>query len=135
MDVNKDRIRHQLMNMYLLAMADGTFDEKEQLFLAQRARQFDLSLDELFDIINEANEINTGGVPESLQDRVKNLYDLAQIIWSDGKVSSEERAVLISFIRKYGFVEENVEDIATYLLEEAQKGSEVQSIIDQIQNN
>ncbi|KGN71934.1 TerB family tellurite resistance protein [Porphyromonas sp. COT-239 OH1446] len=135
MDVNKDRIRHQLMNMYLLAMADGTFDEKEQLFLAQRARQFDLSLDELFDIINEANEINTGDVPESLQDRVKNLYDLAQIIWSDGKVSSEERAVLISFIRKYGFVEENVEDIATYLLEEAQKGSEVQSIIDQIQNN
>lgn len=135
MNANKDRVRCQLINMYLLAMADGIFDEQEQLYLVERATKSGLNLDELFDLISEANDINTGIPPELLEDKIKDLYDLARIIWSDGEVKPEERTMLISFIRKYGFLEENVEGIADHLLQEAYKGSSTEFIINQIKNS
>lgn len=134
MNINKEQVRRQLINMYLLAMADGVFDEKEQLCLVERATESGLDLEELFDIIKEANNFTTTTPPEPFEEKIKDLYDLAQIIWSDGEVKPQEKNMLISFIQRYGFIEENSEDIANYLLEEARKGSCFHAIINAIKN-
>lgn len=135
MNTNKESERKQLINMYLLANADGNFEEQEQLQIVEKALQFGLSHDELFDLISEAADYQNAPPPATLEEKVCELYNLAQIAWADGVIKQEEREMLISFAIKYGFVEENAGAIANYLLEQAQKGVEVKAIIDELQAN
>ncbi len=134
MDKNH-RVRRRLRNMYLLAMSDENLDAKEQNFIARVANASGLSQDELFSIIDDARDASGEILSMSLEDRVLELYELAEMVWVDGRIEHQERAMFTSFVGKYGFLEENVEEIATFLLEEVRQGRDVQSVLSEIKNS
>lgn len=129
MSKEKEQSRRQILNMYLLANADGDFDPQEQILLMEKAVKLGISHDELFDLVEQANEYRIASPPDTLIERVKGLYDLALIVWSDGIVKPEEKEMLHSFVLQYGFLEENASEIVDYLLEQVQGGVEVESIV------
>ena len=55
--------------------------------------------------------------------------------WADGKVDEFERNALIRFCKIFGFVDENILEIADFLLEEAKKGTNKNSLMQIINNN
>lgn len=121
--------------MYLLAGADGEYEEAELLAISTKALEAGLTLEELQSILNDASHYQVATIPETLEARVRELYDLALIIWSDGVIKEEEQKMLGDFVRQYGFAEENVTDIVAYLIEQAQQGTAIETILQELTSN
>lgn len=130
-----ETLRRQPINMYLLAGADGQYEEAELLAISTKAQEAGLSLDQLHSILNDASQYQQSSSPEKLEDRVRELYDLALIIWSDGGIKDEECKMLAGFVRQYGFAEENINEIVDYLITRAQEGTTIDTILQELTSN
>ena len=99
-------------------------------------------LDEMYRIAREnygltQEEINTailtGGsafyIPEHDEDKVKYLYDLALIAAADGIIDESEVILLRNYALKFGFMEENVNELVDLLLDYAKKKTPVDEIL------
>ena len=71
-------------------------------------------------------------VPETLEDKIRVLYQLALIAWADGEIDKHERDLLRRYVVMYKFEEENAERIVDYLLEKAKGDESVNSVINEI---
>lgn len=99
-------------------------------------------LDELYRIAREhygfsQEEIDqavlSGGssffIPEQDEEKIKYLYDLALIATADGIIDKSEVILLKNYALKFGFYEENVEELVDLLLNFAKKKSSVEEIL------
>ena len=99
-------------------------------------------LDEMYRIAREnygltQEEINkavlSGGsafyIPEMKEDKIKYLYDLALIAAADGVIEESEVFLLKNYALKFGFLQENVDDLVALLLDSAQRKLPVQEIL------
>ena len=71
-------------------------------------------------------------IPESLETRIEYLYDLAIMIWVDGRVDDDEYITLKKYCKRFEFLDENIEQLADYLLESAKNGVSKTEIINSI---
>ena len=80
--------------------------------------------------------ILTGGsafyIPDSDEEKVKYLYDLALIASADG-VDVSEILLLKKYALKFGFPEENIENLVSVLLEFAKQKISIDKILNEIQ--
>lgn len=101
-------------------------------------------LDELYRIAREhygltQEEINaailSGGsafyIPEQDEEKIKYLYDLALIAAADG-IEDSELLLLKKYALKFGFLEENIDELVNVLLDYAQKKIPVQELLNSI---
>lgn len=130
-----EKLCRQIINMYLLAGVDGDYDEQELLAISAKAKEANLSLDELQEVLNKAAQYRNATLPDSLEERVRELYELALIVWSDGIIKDEEREMLSDFVRQYGFAEDNVTEIVNYLISQAQAGTTIETILAELTLN
>lgn len=117
---NMDEIlRSHFLSLYCMIVADGdvAMSELDELYRIAR-ENYGLTREE----IDKA--ILSGGssfyVPQSDEDKVRYLYDLALIAVADG-IEDSEIVLLKEYARKFGFLDENVDALVNYLLEEAKK--------------
>lgn len=68
-------------------------------------------------------------VPDTKEEKIKYLYDLALIAVADG-IEESEIVLLKNYAIKYGFLEDNVDNIVSVLLDFAQKGTDVNEILE-----
>lgn len=116
-----EHLKAHFLRLYKLAIIDEDFSELELKMLYKFAEQRGISSVDLDKIL--LNPINTNNlVPETLQDKIESLYDLAVMIWADHKVDENERIALEKYIKMYGFEEENISSIADYFLEMVKEG-------------
>ncbi|GAA4237548.1 hypothetical protein GCM10022291_24580 [Postechiella marina] len=113
-----------------MAFADDNFDVLEMQMLYKFAEERGLSKEQLNDIL--LNPSHDSSIPESLQVRVEYLYDLAVMIWADGKVTNDEYNTLKKYCKKFEFLDENITELADYLLESAKTGVSKEEIITEI---
>lgn len=130
-----ENLRRQIINMYLLAGVDGDYDPQELLAISQKAKEANLSPSELQEILDKAVQYRNITLPDSLEERVRELYDLALIVWSDGIIKDEERRMLADFVRQYGFAEDSVTGIVDYLINQAQQGITIEAILKELTSN
>lgn len=125
-----DALKWHFFNLYCMALSDTDFDPKEAELLYKIGLRYGLSKS----VINEI--VITSGlrpvVPQTLEEKVAYLYDLAQMVWADGIVEEEERKALKKYIVRFGFESGKAESIAEYLLDSAKNQKDINQIYKEI---
>lgn len=115
------------MNLYKMALIDEDFDMRELFLLTNLCKQYNLEVDDIaISLTNEQQQLEA--IPESIEDRIKYLYELTQLAWADGVIQDSERALIRSLIIRYDFLEENVDSIMDYLIDSVKNGKSLDTI-------
>lgn len=128
------RLQLHFLNLYCMVIADGIVDPKEMETIYKIGREnYGLSEEE----INKAvvNAGTTYAIPESSEERVRILYEMAIIAWADGKIEDSERKMLRDYALRYGIVENSVTAFVDYLLEKAHNDVSEEDIIKELTNS
>lgn len=120
-------LKSHFLRLYQMAFADDNFDVLEMQMLYKFAEERGLTRDQLNDIL--LNPSHDSSIPESVEKRVEYLYDLAIMIWADNKVTDDEYVTLKKYCAKFEFLDENITELADYLLESAKKGLSKEEIL------
>ncbi|MRT17577.1 hypothetical protein F3C99_11490 [Vitellibacter sp. q18] len=123
-------LKSHFLRLYQMAFSDDNFDVMELQMLYKFAEERGITKDQLNDIL--LNPSHDSLIPESLEKRVEYLYDLAVMIWADQKVTEDEYITLKKYCKKFEFLEENITELADYLLDCAKKDLSKEEIIKNI---
>ncbi|QYJ68260.1 hypothetical protein K1I41_12150 [Flavobacterium litorale] len=123
-------LKSHFLRLYQMAFSDDNFDVLEMQMLYRFAEERGLTREQLNDIL--LNPSHDSSIPESLEQRIEYLYDLAVMIWADKKVTDDEYITLKKYCKKFEFLDENITALADYLLDCAKKGLKKEDIINEI---
>lgn len=110
-------LKGHFLRLYQMAMTDEDFSPSEWKMLYELAANKGIDKQNLDEIL-----LNTTGqveIPNDISKRIEYLYDLALMIWIDGEATPDEITTLKKYCRKFEFLEENIDELAKYLLESA----------------
>ncbi len=124
-------LKSHFLRLYQMAFSDDNFDVLEMQMLYKFAEERGISQDDLNNILLHPSHETE--IPESLAKRIEYLYDLSIMIWADNKVTEDEETTLKKYCIKFGFLEENIEELSKFLLENAKKGTSKEQILKLIQ--
>ena len=111
-----------------MAFSDDNFDKLELKMLYHFAEERGISEEQLQQVLlNPLTE--EAEIPETLDQKIDYLNDLAKMIWADGVVTEDERNTLLKYCKKFGFLDENLQQLVDFLLECAKENLSVEDII------
>lgn len=127
-----ESLKWHFFNLYCMALSDTDFDPREAELL------YTIGLEHGIDksAINEI--VVTSGIrpiqPETLEEKISYLYDMARMAWVDGIIEESETKMLRKFVVRFGFHEENADSIVAYLLESIRQKKELKEIVNEIKS-
>lgn len=124
-----EELKSHFLNLYQMVLSDTEIDPEELILLYRIGIEHNVSSDEINRLLICPNK---SVIPSDTETKVKYLYDLARMAWSDGKLDDNEENTLKMLCRKFGFMENNIDAICEYLLHEAQNNTPVEEIINSI---
>ncbi|WP_199120463.1 hypothetical protein [Pedobacter sp. ASV28] len=128
-----ETLKAHFLRLYQMAICDENFSALELKMLYKFAEERGVTANNLDKIL--LNPIDTKSMlPEQLDEKIDYLYDLTTMIWADQHIDANERSALEKYIKLFGFLDENIEAIADYLLEAIQLGKTKTEIINELQN-
>ena len=128
-----EKLKSHFLSLYSMIMADGIVAAKELETLYRIGREnYHLTPDEINQYI--VSVVTSFIVPESVEERIRILYELSEIAWADGEVDLTEKNLLHRYAVRLGFLEENAENIATFLLEQVKNGVSFKDVVKEITN-
>lgn len=128
-----ENLKAHFLRLYQMAICDDDFSALELKMLYKSAEERGISSKNLDEIL--LNPINSKSlIPETIDEKVEYLYDLTVMIWADGIVSENEYSSLKKYVGMFGFVEENVKDIADYFIEAVKNGKTKTDILNDLKN-
>lgn len=110
-------LKSHFLRLYQMAFADDKFDVLEMQMLYNFAKDRGVTKEELNQVL--LNPSTDTVIPEKLTEKIEYLYDLALMIWADQEVTEDERITLNKYCLKFGFLEENIQELTDFLLEKA----------------
>ena len=131
MTILTNQLKGHFIRLYQMALTDDNFNVLELQMLYHFADERGIpkeELDKLF--LNPVSQ--ESDVPEDLSTRIEYLYDLTRIIGADEKVTDDEMNTLKKYCKKFEFLDENIDDLANYLIDCVQKGVQKHEIINQL---
>ncbi|MCQ2278693.1 MAG: TerB family tellurite resistance protein [Bacteroidales bacterium] len=121
------------LSLYSMVIADGLISPKELEFMYNLGREvYQLSEDEINKYIVSADVSFV--VPETVEDKVRVLYQLAMVAWADQEIDIHERDLLKRYVIRYQFEEENADGIVDYLVDCAKNNATIESVLNDILN-
>lgn len=124
------QLKSHFLRLYQIACSDENFDMLELKQLYQFAEQRGVDTEQLQNIL--IDPVFRLSIPETLDERIEYLYDLAVMIWADQEVTEDELNALRKFSRNFEFAEENIDSICTFLLKCAEKQLSTREVINKI---
>lgn len=123
--------RNHLIDLYRLALVDEDFDMREVFLLTELCKKYNVNLNEIsIKLTSTEHEVL---IPESVEERIKYLYELTQMAWVDNIIQDCERDMLRNYALRYDFLEENVDRIVDYLIDSVRDGKTLESIYQELQ--
>lgn len=123
--------RNHLIDLYRLALVDEDFDMREVFLLTELCKKYNVNLNEIsIKLTSTEHEVL---IPESVEERIKYLYELTQMAWADNIIQDCERDMLRNYALRYDFLEENVNRIVDYLIDSVRDGKTLESIYKELQ--
>lgn len=110
-----ENLKGHFLNLYMVALSDNSFDEKELETILKIGEEKGISQEEFEKIIINPTSINIE-IPTDFISKIKLLYDFARVIWSDGKIDDEEITSFMKYCRKFGFKEEESTELFDWLI-------------------
>lgn len=125
-------LKSHFLRLYQIALSDDNFSHLEMQLLYKFAEERAVSKIELDTILTA----HSGDViiPETLENKIEYLYDFALMIWADHIVSKDEEIALKKYIKNFGFLDENVDDLSEYLLDSAKQDKSKTEILKELKD-
>lgn len=125
------KLKARFLSLYSMILADGIIDAREMETLYRIGREeYGISQKEIDLAIKE------GGTPfhcpEDLPGKISFLYQMSEIALADNQLDNSERSLICKYAKRMGFIEENINDIVDYLLQQAKAHVPVSDVIDNI---
>jgi len=120
-------LQSHFLRLYQMAFSDDRFDVLELQMLYRFAEERGVRQEQLNDVL--LNPSKNSKIPEILVDKIEYLYDLALMIWADGVATEDEVNTLKKYCLKFGFMEENIDQISKFLLENAERNVSKKELI------
>jgi hypothetical protein len=121
-------LKSHFLRLYQMAFSDDSFDVLEMQMLYRFAKDRGITKEQLDNILLNPSHVSI--VPESLEEKIGYLYDLALMIWADDMVNDDERITLKKYCLKFGFMEENIEELSQFLLKYAKDNLPKEQLMD-----
>jgi len=112
-------LKSHFLRLYQMAFSDDNFAVLEMQMLYKFAQERGVTKEELDHILLHPS--HETAIPQLLDERIEYLYDLSIMIWADGVVTEDEKNTLRKYCVKFGFLDENIEELTSFLLENAKK--------------
>ncbi len=110
------------INLVAIALADGQITHEEYDMLYTIGRRFGINTNEVDEIINFHNQLEFI-IPETKEDRNKQLIAVIRMMWVDGAMDASEVALVKGFCSRMGYKNEQaerlMEKVSTMVLDEA----------------
>lgn len=113
-------LKSHFLNLYCMVVADGEISPKEKAELFRIGKEQYGVKEEEIDKIIYADEL-LFYIPETEEDKILYLYDLAIIAWADGKITDDEKHLLNTYAKKFGVLDEERDELINLLLEKAEQ--------------
>lgn len=123
-------LKSHFLRLYQMAFSDDNFHPMELQMLYKFAEERSITRLELDEIL--LNPASPTVIPENVEERIGYLYDLAVMIWADNQVTDDELNTLKKYCKKFEFLDENIDELANYLLDCAKKKQSRESLINDI---
>lgn len=125
-------LKSHFLRLYQIALSDDNFSHLEMQLLYKFAEERAISKIELDAILTA----HSGDViiPETLENKIEYLYDFALMIWADEIVNKDEEIALKKYIKNFGFLDKNVDDLSEYLLDSAKQDKPKTEILKELKD-
>jgi uncharacterized tellurite resistance protein B-like protein len=122
------------LGLYQMILSDTEVHPKELELLYQIGKEHGILEEDIQKMLFSSNSLIS---PEELNDdeKIEYLYNLARVAWADGKLEEKEIETLQNASKRLGFAEENAEEIATFLLEQAHDNKFFEEVLETIKNS
>ena len=128
MKETSNKLKSHFLRLYQIAFSDDNFDKLELKMLYYFAEERGISEEQLHQILlNPMTE--DAEIPKKLEQKIDYLNDLAKMIWADGVVTEDERNTLLKYCKRFGFLDQNLQQLVDFLLECAKENLSVEEII------
>lgn len=117
-----NELKGHFLNLYMLALSDNYFDEKELETILKIGEEKGISKKAFEEIIIHPTSLNIE-YPSVFIDQIKLLYDFARLIWADKKVEDDEKVSFLKFCNKFGFDNQESQELFDWLLGLAKKNT------------
>ena len=125
--------KSQFLALYRMVLADGVIDPLElETIYRIGTESYGLTQDEITDSLQNAG--TSLQLPQTIEDKVKFLFNLAEVAWADGVIEPSEKELLRKYVIHLGFEEENAHQITEFRLNAVEKGQTVEEILSIILN-
>lgn len=114
----KEKMAH-ITNLISMARIDGDIAEVESNCIGNLAARFELTEDEFKQCMEDSNKVVVE-VPESDEDKVIFLRNLAYLMMVDGQVTEDEYKLLAYLVDKFGYEESAIKVLVDDIIKEAQ---------------
>jgi hypothetical protein len=122
-----NELKNYFLRLFQIACSDENFDMLELKQLYEFAVQRGIDSQQLQRILIDT--VFGLSIPETLDERIEYLYDLAVMICTDQKGSEDEYLLLRKLTKSFEFDDENVNQICGFLLESAGNGLTIEEVI------
>jgi uncharacterized tellurite resistance protein B-like protein len=126
------KAKSHIRNLIRIASADGTIDDKEWKLLIRIARKFELSEEDVKDIMNKIDSMSFTP-PANKEDRNLQLYNLGRMVLADGEKDTEELKKINRFAIGLGYRPDTVEGLVDKVISMIEAGSSSEDAIEAIQ--
>ena len=123
-----NKLKSHFLRLYQMAFSDDNFDKLELKMLYYFAKERGISEEQLQQVLLNPPIENTE-IPDNLNEKIDYLNDLSKMIWADGVVNEDERNTLLKYCKKFGFLDENLNELVDFLLECAKEDLTVEDIL------
>jgi uncharacterized tellurite resistance protein B-like protein len=123
------------LNLYSMALADSSFDEKEISILYRIGEERGIPKEKIDAMLLSPPLTEHLHLPDTLGEKIGYLYDYAKMILADGVVHDDEINTLEKFCIKFQFEEKNVPAIAQLLIEAAKNNISKNDLLDFVTQN
>lgn len=126
------QLKSHFLRLYQIALSDENFNHLEMQLLYNFAEERGISKIDLDSILS--GTVGEVTIPESLEKRIEYLYDFAQMVWADQKITEDEMNAFKKYCKKFEFLDENIDALAEYLLESAKNNKPTDEILMELKN-
>jgi len=131
-----DDLKSHFLNLYSIALSDCQIDTVELNLLFKIGEENNVSKESIEHLILHPNDVRFT-IPEDILKKIEYLYDFARMIYADKVIDPAEVQIMRKFCSKFGFADENIDELSDFFISEVKKGTtknEIFNIVNQILN-
>lgn len=124
------RLRSHFLSLYRMIVADSEISTKEKIELYNIGKSYYGLTEEEINSVVFSDEV-IFYIPETEEEKILYLYDLSLIAYANNVVAEEEKLLLYEYAKKYGVLENQVEELISFLLEKASQHKSHEEILNE----